>query len=124
MPLNVLLLGEPSGLPVWWGFRQKFSPHGGRAINAARRETPVFMRLRRTLPMVTMRLGQVQSQWENAGFPQFSWVFMGGTPIFAGFWVFGSLKPAFGAGLAISNYPSQPHPYMTADAPWPTNRSN
>jgi hypothetical protein len=47
------------------------------------RENPVFMRLRRTLPMVTMRPGQVQSQWENAAFPQFSWVFVGESPIFA-----------------------------------------
>jgi len=34
MPLLVLLLGEPSGLPDWWGFRATFSPHGGRAITA------------------------------------------------------------------------------------------
>jgi hypothetical protein len=53
--------------------------------NYRMRENPVFMRLRRTLPMVTMRLGRVQSQWENTGFPQFSWVFVGETPIFAGF---------------------------------------
>jgi len=50
------------------------------------RETPVFMRLRRTLPMVTMQLSGSQSQWESTGFPQFSWVFVGGTSIFAGFW--------------------------------------
>jgi hypothetical protein len=30
------------------------------------RGTPVFMRLRRTLPMVTMRPEREQSQWENA----------------------------------------------------------
>jgi hypothetical protein len=51
--------------------------------------------------MVTMRLGQVQSQWENAAFPQFSSVFMGKTPIFAGFWAIEPLKPAFGAGLEL-----------------------
>jgi hypothetical protein len=50
--------------------------------------------------MVTMRLGQAQSQWENAAFPQFSLVFMGEMPIFAGFWAIRPLKPAFGAGLA------------------------
>jgi hypothetical protein len=83
LPLIVLLLGEPWGPPDWWGVRAKFSPHGGRAIKAAWRENPVFMRLRRTLPMVTMRLGQGQSQWENARFPQFSSVFMGEMPIFA-----------------------------------------
>jgi hypothetical protein len=65
------------------------------------RETPVFMRLRRTLPMVTMRLSGHQSQWKNAGFPQFSWVFMPEMPIFACFWPVGPQKPATGAGLAI-----------------------
>jgi hypothetical protein len=85
LPLILLLLGVPSGPPAWWGFRLKFSPHGGMPLNRAWRETPVFMRLRRTLPMVTMRLEQGQSQWENTCFPQFSWVFMGLTPIFAHF---------------------------------------
>jgi hypothetical protein len=49
------------------------------------RETPVFMRLRRTLPFVTMRLWGGQSQWKNQGFPQFSWVFLRKMPFFAGF---------------------------------------
>jgi hypothetical protein len=108
MPLLVLLLGEPSGLPDRWGFRRK-TPHGGRANKAAWCENPVFMRLRRTLPMVTMRLGHGQSQWENAAFPQFSSVFMGEMPIFAGFWAIGPLKPAIGAGLAGFNV-GVPHP--------------
>jgi hypothetical protein len=50
--------------------------------------------------MVTMRLGHGQSQWENAAFPQFSSVFMGEMPIFAGILAIGPLKPAIGAGLA------------------------
>jgi hypothetical protein len=49
------------------------------------RGTPVFMRLRRTLPMVTMRLGGSESQWKNTQFPQFSWDFAGNSPIFFGF---------------------------------------
>jgi len=60
--------------------------------NVLMRETPVFMRLRRTLPMVTMRLSGHESQWKNAGFPQFSWVFMGEMPIFACFWPIGRQK--------------------------------
>jgi hypothetical protein len=40
MPLNVLLLGEPSGLPDWWGFRAIFSPHGGRAIKSCLARKP------------------------------------------------------------------------------------
>jgi hypothetical protein len=67
MPLLVLLLGEPSGLPDWWGFRRKDTHRmEGRQIKQLVRENPVFMRLRRTLPMVTMRPEHGQSQWENA----------------------------------------------------------
>jgi len=74
---------SPLGCLIGGAFAQY--PHrmeGGRS-KAAWRENPVFMRLRRTLPMVTMRLGHGQSQWENAAFPQFSSVFMGEMPIFA-----------------------------------------
>jgi hypothetical protein len=41
------------------------------------RGAPVFMRLRRTLPMVTMRLQGGESQSKNTCFPQFSSVFSG-----------------------------------------------
>jgi hypothetical protein len=49
------------------------------------------MRLRRTLPMVTMRLSRGQSQQENAVFPQFSW----------GFMPFLAISPGFSRFLAI-----------------------
>jgi hypothetical protein len=77
------LSASPLGCLIGGASAKKLSPHGGRANKAAWRENPVFMRLRRTLPMVTMRLEQGQSQWENAAFPQFSSVFMGEMPIFA-----------------------------------------
>jgi hypothetical protein len=35
-----------------------------------------------------MRLGAAQSQWKNACFPQFSWVFMPISSKHAGFWRF------------------------------------
>jgi hypothetical protein len=38
---------------------------GGRLV-LLMRETLVFMRLQRNLPMVTMRPERGQSQWENA----------------------------------------------------------
>jgi hypothetical protein len=40
-------------------------------------ETPVFMRLRRTLPMVTMRLRGGQSQWKKPDFHNFLGDFFG-----------------------------------------------
>jgi hypothetical protein len=46
---------------------------GGNVVH----ETPLFMRFPRTLSFVTMRLWVTQSQQENVGFPQFSWVFLG-----------------------------------------------
>ena len=69
----VLLLGEPFGLPVWSGFRAEVLTawrEGDRKLRV--RENPVFMRLRRTLPMVTMRLRARTKSRENADFPQFS----------------------------------------------------
>src|SRR5208282_1162419 len=79
------LWASPCGLPVLRGFRREIPPHGGSGIGANLRETPVFMRLRSTLPFVTMRPGGGQSQWKNCGFPQFSSVFWGYMPILAGF---------------------------------------
>jgi hypothetical protein len=50
------------------------------------------MRPGSTLQFKTMRLWGRQSQWKNACFPQFSWVFIAKTPIFIGFWLIGSLE--------------------------------
>src|SRR6185437_724436 len=52
------------------------------------RESPVFMRVRRTLSFKTMRLGGGQSQGEKADFHRFSSIFAGKQPklpVFAGF---------------------------------------
>jgi hypothetical protein len=57
----------------------------GVGIKALCAKNPVFMRLRSTLPIVTMRLCPRQSQEENTYFPQFSWVFVPEMPIFTGF---------------------------------------
>src|SRR6185503_15741865 len=58
------------GLPPRDAYRMRGSDH---LINMD--ENPVFMRLRRTLPMVTMRLCARQSQWEFADFHRFFLVF-------------------------------------------------
>jgi hypothetical protein len=74
---DVLLLGEPFGLPLLTGFRREMRTAWRSATEAARARNPLFMRLRRTLPMVTMRLWGGQSQWEKPDFHSFLAIFFG-----------------------------------------------
>jgi len=71
----------------------------GTGLERGKRETPVFMRLRSTLPFKTMRLEAVQSQSKSRGFPQFSWVFWVNPRFLPVFGLPEPLKPAFDAGV-------------------------
>jgi hypothetical protein len=59
------------------GFRREMRTAWRRASGLRVHETPLFMRLRRTLPMVTMRLLGRQSQGQRVDFHSFLAGFLG-----------------------------------------------
>jgi len=89
-------MGVPSGQPVLPGFPSFSIVHNfpDAEMRSAWRECdrgnfctkPLYScGFSRTLSFVTMRPRTAQSQWENAHFPQFSWVFVPFSPKIADF---------------------------------------